>query len=119
MKVVAWSRNLTDQEAERLHIEYCETPLEVARLSDAVSVNVAGTAETRSLVNEEFLAALKPGASLINTSRGTVVDEAALERHIRERGLRAGLDVYQNEPSGAQGEFHPALAAVPGVYVKV
>jgi D-3-phosphoglycerate dehydrogenase / 2-oxoglutarate reductase len=116
MKVVAWSRNLTDQEAERLHIEYCETPLEVARLSDAVSINVAGTAETRHLVNEEFLAAMKPGAYLINTSRGTVVDEAALERAARERGIRAGLDVYQNEPSGNKGEFRTALAGVPGVY---
>jgi D-3-phosphoglycerate dehydrogenase / 2-oxoglutarate reductase len=116
MKVVAWSRNLTDQEADRLHIEYCETPLEVARLSDAVSVNVAGTAETRHLVNEEFLAAMKPGAYLINTSRGTVVDEAALERAAQERGIRAGLDVYQNEPSGSAGEFRPAIAAVPGVY---
>jgi len=116
MKVVAWSRNLTDEEAERLRIQYCETPLEVARLSDAVSVNVAGTAETRHLVNEEFLAAMKPGAYLINTSRGTVVDEAALERAARERGIRAGLDVYQNEPSGNSGEFRPGLAGVAGVY---
>jgi D-3-phosphoglycerate dehydrogenase / 2-oxoglutarate reductase len=116
MNVVAWSRNLTDQEAERLNIGYCETPLEVARLSDAVSINVAGTAETRHLVNEEFLTALKPGAFLINTSRGTVVDEAALERAARERGIRAGLDVYQNEPSGSTGQFQAALAAVPGIY---
>lgn len=116
MKIVAWSRNLTDQEADRLHIEYCQTPLEVARLSDAVSINVAGTAETRHLVNEEFLAAMKPGAYLINTSRGSVVDETALERAVRERGIRAGVDVYQNEPSGSTGEFQPAIAAVAGVY---
>jgi D-3-phosphoglycerate dehydrogenase len=116
MRVVAWSRNLTDLEADRLHIEYCETPLEVARLSDAVSVNVAGTAETKHLVNEEFLAAMKPGAYLINTSRGTVVDEAALERAVKEKGIRAGLDVYQNEPSGSAGEFRPALAGIAGVY---
>jgi D-3-phosphoglycerate dehydrogenase len=116
MKVVGYSRNLTDQEAERLNIQYCETPLEVARLSDAVSINVAGTAETKDLVNEEFLAAMKPGAYLINTSRGTVVDEAALEKAARERGIRAGLDVYQNEPPGNKGEFRTPLAAVPGVY---
>lgn len=116
MKVVAWSRNLTDEEADRLHIEYCETPLEVARLSDAVSINVAGTAETKHLVGEEFLAAMKPGAYLINTSRGTVVDEAALERAAKERGIRAGLDVYQNEPPGSKAEFRPAIVAVPGIY---
>lgn len=116
MKVVAWSRNLTDQESERLHIQYCETPLEVARLSDAVSINVAGSAETKNLVNEEFLAAMKPGAYLINTSRGTVVDEAALEKAVKEKGIRAGLDVYQTEPAGNKGEFHFALASAPGVY---
>ena len=116
MKVVAWSRNLTDEEADRLGIGYCETPLEVARLSDAVSINVAGTAETRHLVNGDFLAAMKPGAYLINTSRGSVVDEAALERAARERGIRAGLDVYQNEPGGGSAEFRTGLAEVPGIY---
>jgi len=116
MKVIAWSRNLTDQEADRLQIGYCETPLEVARLSDAISINVAGTAETKNLVNQEFLAAMKPGAYLINTSRGTVVDEAALEKAVKEKGIRAGLDVYQNEPSGNKGEFKSAIATTPGVY---
>ena len=116
MKVVAWSRNLTDEEAERLNIGYCETPLEVARLSDAVSVNVAGGPETRHLVDERFLAAMKPGALLINAARGSVVDEVALEKAVRERGIRAGLDVYQDEPSGAKGEFKSALTGTPGVY---
>ena len=116
MKVVAWSRNLTDLEAERLNIGYCQTPLEVARLSDAVTINVAGAAETRHLVNEEFLAAMKPGAYLINASRGAVVDEAALECAVRDRGIRAALDVYQHEPSGSEAEFRSALVAAPVVY---
>jgi D-3-phosphoglycerate dehydrogenase len=115
MKVVAWSRNLTIEDADRLGIGYCETPLEVALQADAVSINVAGGAETKNLVNEEFLAAMRPGAYLINTSRGTVVDEAALERAVRERGIRAALDVYQNEPAGSTAEFRPAIAAAPNV----
>ena len=115
MKVVAWSRNLTIEEADRLNIGYCETPLEVARHSDAVSINVAGSAETKHLVNAEFLAAMHDGAYLINTSRGSVVDEVALEKAARERGIRAGLDVYAEEPAGSSGEFRPAIAAVPGV----
>jgi D-3-phosphoglycerate dehydrogenase len=116
MKVVAWSRNLTDEAAERLGIGYCETPIEVARLSDAVSVNVAGGAETRHLVDEKFLAAMKPGALLINAARGSVVDEAALQRAVQEKRVRAGLDVYQNEPSGSKGEFRSEVASAPGVY---
>ncbi len=116
MHVVAWSRNLSPEDAAALHIGYCETPLEVARLSDAVSINVSGSPETKHLVNAEFLAAMKPGAFLLNTSRGSVVDEAALEQAVRERGIRAGLDVFQNEPGSSKGEFTSAITAVPGVF---
>ena len=116
MKVVAWSRNLTDEAAERLGIGYCETPIEVARLSDAVSVNVAGGTETKHLVDERFLAAMKPGALLINAARGSVVEEAALQRAVEEKRIRAGLDVYENEPGGSKGEFRSQVALAPGVY---
>jgi D-3-phosphoglycerate dehydrogenase len=116
MRVAAWSRNLTIEEATRIGVEYCETPLDVARASDAVSINVASTAETKELVNEEFLAAMRPGAYLINTSRGSVVDQAALTRAIRERGMRAGLDVFQQEPAGPSAEFADPIVQEPGVY---
>ncbi|HEX6408033.1 MAG TPA: phosphoglycerate dehydrogenase [Gemmatimonadales bacterium] len=116
MRVVAWSRNLTHEEADRLDLVYALTPLEVARLADAVTVNVSATPETKHLVNAEFLAAMKPGAYLINTARGSVVDEAALQQAVRERGIRAGLDVFQNEPAGGTGEFASAIAQAPGVF---
>jgi D-3-phosphoglycerate dehydrogenase len=116
MTVVAWSRQLTIEDAARQGIGYCQTPIEVARLADAVTVNVAATTETKHLVNAEFLAAMKPGAYLINTSRGTVVDEAALERAVREKGIRAGLDVFDPEPAGAAGEFTNGIVQAPGVY---
>lgn len=116
MTIVAWSRQLTVEDAARQGIGYCLTPLEVARLADVVTLNVAATAETKHLVNAEFLAAMKPGAYLINTSRGTVVDEAALERAVREKGIRAGLDVFDPEPAGATGEFTNSIVQAPGVY---
>ena len=116
MSVVAWSRNLTLAETTRLGIAYAETPIEVARRADAVTINVAATSDTKHLVNAEFLAAMRPGAYLINTSRGSVVDEAALADAITSRGLRAGLDVYEGEPGGAKAEFAPAVVRLPGVY---
>jgi D-3-phosphoglycerate dehydrogenase len=116
MRVVAWSRNLTHEEADRLDLVYAQTPLEVARISDAVTINVAATAETKHLVNAEFLTAMKTGAYLINTSRGSVVDEAALVQAVRERGIRAGLDVFQNEPSTGTGDFSTAVTKTPGIY---
>lgn len=116
MTIVAWSRQLTVEDAARQGIGYCLTPLEVARLADVVTLNVAATAETKQLVNAEFLSAMKPGAYLINTSRGTVVDEAALERAVRDKGIRVGLDVFDPEPAGASGSFTNSIVQAPGVY---
>jgi len=116
MRVIAWSRSLTHEEADALGLVYAQTPLEVAHHADAVTVNVAANADTKHLVNAEFLAAMRPGAYLINTSRGSVVDEAALARAIEEKKIRAGLDVFQSEPAGSTGEFAPAIVQLPGVY---
>jgi D-3-phosphoglycerate dehydrogenase len=116
MRVLAWSRTLTHEEADRLELAYAQSPLEVARLSDVVTVNVAANPETKHLVNAEFLAAMRPGAYLINTSRGSVVDEAALRHAVSEKKIRAGLDVFQNEPAGGTGEFRSPLLQEPGVY---
>ena len=117
MHVVAWSRNLTVELAEELGVTYCESPIEVARVSDAVTINVASTPETKHLVGKEFLAAMRPGAYLVNTSRGSVVDEAALAEAVRARGIRAGLDVFQQEPAGSGGTIENPLVKEPGVYV--
>ena len=116
MRVLAWSRTLTHEEADGLGVAYAQSPLEVARLSEVVTINVAANTETKHLVNAEFLAAMRPGAYLINTSRGSVVDEAALAQAIADKKLRAGLDVFQNEPVGGTGEFATAILQVPGVY---
>lgn len=116
MKVVAWSRSLTTEQAEEMGIGYCATPIEAARLGDVVSINVAANGDTKNLVNAEFLAAMKPGAYLINTSRGSVVDEAALLKAIEEKGIRCGLDVFQNEPGKPVGDFNSELAHHSSVY---
>jgi glyoxylate reductase len=72
--------------------------------SDFISLHVPLTPETRRLIGPAELAAMKPGAFLINTTRGEVVDEAALTDALREgRIAGAGLDVYENEPELCPG----------------
>src|SRR5499433_835478 len=78
MPVVAWSRSLTPEKAERLGVERKETPADVARAADIVSVHVALKPDTRMLIGTEFFAAMKKGSYFINTSRGETVDQAAL-----------------------------------------
>src|SRR5262249_6209923 len=75
MPVVAWSRSLAPERAQALGVERKATPEEVAAAADIVSVHVAAKPETKGLVGERFFAAMKPGASFVNTSRAEVVDQ--------------------------------------------
>ena len=102
MKVVAWSRSLTPQEAEAQAVGYAASPKQLAAACDAVSIHLALTPETRHLVGSEFLDALRPGAILINTSRGPLVDTTALRAAIAAKHLRVGLDVFEDEPAGGE-----------------
>lgn len=116
MKIVAWSRSLSDESDAALNMRRCATPADVARLSDVVSVNVAATKDTEGLIGAEFFEALRPGAIFVNSSRGSVVDEAALLKAMKEKGVRAGLDVFEGEPAGGEAQWDSATAKAPGVY---
>lgn len=116
MRVIAWSRSLTPETAEALQIGYRATPLDVASEADIVSVHVALTPETHHLCGRAFFEAMKPGAYFINTARAEVVDEEALLWAVREKGIRAGLDVFSSEPAAAEGTFDHPLVHLPNVY---
>jgi D-3-phosphoglycerate dehydrogenase len=79
-------------------------------------VHLALKPETRGLVGAALLSRLKPGAIVVNTSRGEVVDHEALAAAVREKGLRVGLDVYAAEPAAATGEMTDPILGLPGVY---
>lgn len=115
VKLLAWSRSLTDESAKALGVERCRDIVELARRSDIVSVHVALTKDTRGMLGEEFFSALGQGAFFINTSRAEVVDSAALKRAL-ERGIRVGTDVFDNEPSGKDGPFDDPVAKHPNCY---
>lgn len=117
LHVVAWSRSLTPESARDLGIEYKSSPIEVAAAAGIVSVHVALSAQTRGLIGKNFFEAMRPGAYFINTSRADVIDQDALMAAVREKEIRAGLDVFAKEPSGGAGEFTDAIAnAVYGTH---
>jgi glyoxylate reductase len=103
-------RRLPDAEERALGVEWA--PLDdLLRAADFVSVNALFTPETRHLIGERELGLMKPTAYIVNTSRGPLIDEAALARALRERRIAgAGLDVYEDEP-----RVTPELIDLPNV----
>jgi D-3-phosphoglycerate dehydrogenase len=116
MRVLAWSIPFDEEQARAHGVERCTTLLELAERSDALSVHLPLTVETRRLFNADVFARMKPRAIFVNTSRGGIVDEAALAAAMRDKGLRVGLDVFEGEPAQGAGEFRPALAGA-GTFV--
>ena len=106
MEVVAWTFHPSARLADSLGLRYVELD-ELLRTSDIVSLHLRATPETRHFLNRARLAMLKPGAILVNTARGALIDEAALVECLQEKKIAcAGLDVFEAEPLPAG---HPLL----------
>ena len=120
MNVIAWSRSMNDGKAAALGVINGGSDraglLRTLARCDAVSVHIAANDDTKGMCDAEFFGEMKPGAYFINTSRGTIVDEAALGAAIKDKGLRCGLDVYQNQPATPEAKWQSPLAGLEGVY---
>ena len=111
MQVIAWSQNLTDERAAEVGVPRVSKG-ELLSGADFVSIHLVLSDRTRGLIGGPELLAMKPTAALINTSRGPIVDEAALVAALRVGLIAgAGLDVYDQEPLPAG---HP-LTSLPNV----
>ncbi len=83
---------------------------------DILSFHVPANDQTKGMINAQMLDKMQPGTIILNTSRGEIVDEAALIEAMNSKGIRAGLDVYANEPGSGEAEFDCAIAKHPNVY---
>ncbi len=121
MRVVAWDRTGTSSGRDSFGVE--RLPLDdLLAISDVVSIHLRLSDESRGLLNREKLRKMKPGAILINTSRGAIVDEPALIEALREKRLAgAGLDVFSTEPLPPTSELRtlPNVLLTPHVGWKV
>jgi phosphoglycerate dehydrogenase-like enzyme len=97
MTVLAWSQKLTAEKAQAAGAVLVSKEALLAR-SDAVSIHLVLSPRSRGLIGASDIARMKPGAILINTSRGPIVDEAALLEAVQSRRIIAALDVYDREP---------------------
>ncbi len=115
MPVIAWSQNLTAEAAEAVGVRYVSKD-ELFAQADVLSIHVVLSDRTRGLVGARELGLMKPEAYLINTSRGPIVDEAALIAALQEgRIAGAGIDVFDAEPPAADHPFRsmPNVTVTP------
>jgi hydroxypyruvate reductase 1 len=100
----AYSRFLAARQEPPVACRRAETVEDLLREADCISIHTPLDAGTRHLIDAERLSLMKPDAVLVNTSRGAVIDEAALVAHCRRHPqFRAALDVYEEEPVLAPG----------------
>lgn len=111
MRVIAWSENLTPQRAGEVGVQWVSKQ-ELFEQADILSVHLVLGERSRGLVNTQTLSWMKPHALLVNTSRGPIIDEAALLEALRSGRLAgAALDVFDQEPLPVE---HP-LRHLPNV----
>lgn len=104
------------EQAQRAGITFVDDLETLAGTCDILSFHVPLTPETHGMINAELLAHVRPGSWIINTSRGELVDDAALLAALDGKDLWAGLDVHNGEPSSSTGTFESPLLQHPNVY---
>ncbi len=104
----------TENRIRAAGIRLLDSQEELLERCDVISLHVPANDDTNGMVDTAFLAKMKPKSILINTSRGEVIDEAALLKAL-DGGLRAGLDVYADEPGSSTDTFVSAVAQHPAV----
>ena len=105
MKLVAYDPFATEETFTKLHATPCADIYSLAQQCDAVTIHLPETPDTKGLFNKKFFDALKPGTIFINAARGGLVVTADLVEAVKNKGIKAGLDVYENEPKAADKTF--------------
>lgn len=105
MKVVAYDPNDRAEEFRAIGVTPEPDIYTLAAMSDAITVHVPETPETKGLFNKKFFDAMKPGAIFINAARGGLVVAKDLAEAVKTKGVKAGLDVYETEPKATDSVF--------------
>jgi phosphoglycerate dehydrogenase-like enzyme len=111
MNVLAWSENLTVEKARDAGATLVSKD-ELLSRSDAISIHLVLSPRSRGLIGAAEIARMKPGVILINTSRGPIVEEAALIDAVESRRITAALDVYDREPLSVDSPLRRAFKTI-------
>jgi len=97
--------------------DYVDDVEKLIAQSDVISLHVPANAQTKGMFNEKLFGLMKKGAFLINTSRADIIDEDALIKAVKEKGICAAVDVFKGEPEGKDGAVTSKLQNIDGIYV--
>ncbi len=115
MHVCGYSPLFDLEGAHEAGIEKKASPIDVAKAADVVSIHLALRPDTKRLVDESFLSAMRQGALLVNTARAEIIDQGSLERAVSSGHVRVAVDVFAEEPEGGAGTVEAPLFKLPGV----
>jgi phosphoglycerate dehydrogenase-like enzyme len=105
MKVVAWSQNLTPEKCKEVGVDYVSKD-DLFRQADIITIHLVLSPRSRGLVGAKEFGLMKPSAYIVNTSRGPIIDEAAMLAALRDNKIAgAGLDVFDVEPLPLEHPF--------------
>lgn len=104
------------QRADAIGVNFVSELAELARTCDVLSLHAPATDTTRHLLDRELLELLAPEAIVLNTARAELVDEQALLEAMDTKGVRAGIDVFADEPGASTGNIDSPLARHPNTY---
>ncbi|MCB2156579.1 hydroxyacid dehydrogenase [bacterium] len=115
MNVIGWSRSLTPEKAKDLGVGFCGNLEELCEKADVISIHLAQNADTKKLFDQKLFNLMKTNTIFINTSRGGIVDQEALKKAMREKNIRAALDVYDPEPASGKADFEDEILDMPNL----
>ena len=105
MNVIVYSYFFDEKDAERMGVTKVNDLMDIAKNSDAISIHIPYMKETHHLISKKFFKTMKNGAILINTARGEIIDTPEMINAIKTKGIKVGLDVYEDEPTYGVGDF--------------
>jgi D-3-phosphoglycerate dehydrogenase / 2-oxoglutarate reductase len=115
LRIIAWSKSLTPEKADALNADFAPSLETLVPQCDILSIHLALTPETKSIISRDLIAKMKHGAIILNTSRWETVDEEALYDAAAAGKVRVGTDVFSDEPEGKSTVFTNKLGMLPTV----
>ena len=117
MEVTVWSVPFSPEEAKDRQVRFAASPQEAATGADILSIHLPLVEQTNGIVDQSVLSKLNDSAFVINTSRGELINEQDLQLAVESKKLRAGLDVFCNEPSSSENNVSSPLSSNQNIYV--